>query len=303
MSNRHLIRGCMAAFLAFSALSMAPAHAGLFGDSDEEKAARQHERDQDAAITDLTQRVHDLEQSLSRATGDNESLSHQVQVLNDKLERQKKDFEYRLCTIAGQQLGAGQGDDQGGGAALPCGGGTGGGASMTYAAPLPPPANAAAQSNIVRLSPPPGVLGTLPAGRTATPGVAPAGNPQTRVQFDAALNLLAKARYDDARAAFRSFADSNPDDELTPQAVYWIGDIAYVQKDYAGAAHSFVEQLKKYPSSGRSPDSMFKLGQSLIAMGQTKEGCVTLAAVPSKYPAAPKSILAQAAAARKTSCK
>jgi tol-pal system protein YbgF len=291
----------MAAFLALGALSIAPAHAGLFGESDEEKAARQHEKDQDAAIADLGQRVHDLEQSLSRATGDNENLSHQVQQLNDKLERQKRDFEYRLCTIAAQQLGAGQGDDQGG--ALPCGGGSGGGASMSYGAPPPPPANAAAQSNIVRLAPPPGVLGTLPAGRIANAGPAPTVNSPARGQFDAALNLLAKARYDDARAAFRSFADANPDDELTPQAVYWIGDIAFVQKDYAGAAHTFVEQIKKYPSSTRAPDSMVKLGQSLIALGQTKEGCVTLGAVPSKYPAAPKAILAQAAAARKTSCK
>ncbi|HTU00046.1 MAG TPA: tol-pal system protein YbgF [Rhizomicrobium sp.] len=299
MSNRHLIRGCMAAFLALGALSMAPAHAGLFGESDEEKAARQHEQDQDAAIKDLTQRVRDLEQSLSRATGDNENLSHQVQVLNDKLERQRKDFEYRLCTIAGQQLGAGQGDDQSG-SSLPCGGGSGSGASMTYNAP-PPPANAAAQSNVVRLAPPPGVLGTLPAGRNAAP--APTGNPQTRVQFDAALNLLAKARYDDARAAFRTFADSNPDDELTPQAVYWIGDIAYVQKDYAGAAHTFVEQLKKYPTSSRAPDSMLKLGQSLIALGQTKQGCNALGTIASQYPSAPKTILAQAAAAHKASCK
>jgi tol-pal system protein YbgF len=300
MSNRHLIRGCMAAFLALGALSIVPAHAGLFGESDEEIAARQHEKDQDAALADLTQRVHDLEQSLSRATGDNESLSHQVQVLNDKLERQRKDFEYRLCTIASQQLGAGQGDDQGG-AALPCSGGSGGGASMSYNAPSPPPANAAAQSNVVRLAPPPGVLGTLPAGNGGTP-VAMA-NPATRGQFNAALDLLAKARYDDARAAFRSFADSNPGDELTPQAVYWIGDIAYVQKDYAGAAHTFVEQLKKYPTSTRAPDSMLKLGQSLIAMGQIKEGCSALGALASKYPAAPKPILGQAAAARKTSCK
>lgn len=297
MSNRPLIRGCMAAFLALSALSIAPAQAGLFGDSDEEKAARQHERDQDASIADLTQRVHDLEQSLSRATGDNESLSHQVQQLNDKLERQKRDFEYRLCTVAGQQLGAGQGDEQG--AALPCGGGSGGGAAMTYNAPPPPPANTAAQSNIVRLAPPPGVLGTLPAGGGAP---APMGNPQTRSEFNAALDLLAKARYDDASAAFRSFADSKPGDELTPQAVYWIGDIAYVQKDYAGAAHTFVEQLKKYPTSSRAPDSMLKLGQSLIAMGQTKQGCSALGTLASQYPTASKSILGQAAAARKTSC-
>jgi tol-pal system protein YbgF len=133
-------------------------------------------------------------------------------------------------------------------------------------------------------------------------GPAPAANPQTRGQFDSALDLLAKARYDDARAAFRSFADANPDDPLTPQAVYWVGDIAFVQKDYPNAAHAFAEQIKKYPSSSRGPDSMLKLGQSLIAMGQTKEGCMTLGALPSRYPNASKTVASQAAGERKASC-
>jgi tol-pal system protein YbgF len=297
MSNRYLIRGCMMAFLVLGAVSVSPAHAGLFGESDEEKAARQHERDQDASIADLNQRLHDLEQSLSRATGDNEALSHQVQVLSDKLERQKKDFEYRLCTLSAQQLGAGQGDDQ---TSLPCAGGNG--ASMNYSAPPAPPSMQQQSSGTVRLAPPPGVLGTLPAGARIA-SAAPTANRSSKGQFDAALDMLAKARYDDARAAFRAYADSNPDDELTPQAVYWIGDIAYVQKDYADAARAFAEQIKKYPTSSRGADSMLKLAQSLLAMGQTREGCMTLGALPSKYPAASKSISAQAASERKTACR
>lgn len=302
MRNRNLIRGCMVAFLAFGALSM-PAHAGLFGESDEEKAARQHEKDQDASIADLNQRLHDLEQALSRATGDNESLAHQVQVLSDKLERQKKDFEYRLCTLSAQQLGAaGQAGDDQNQTALPCPGG--GGVSMTYNAPPPPTQQQSVPQQSqgqVHLAPPPGVLGTLPAG-TKMASVAPATNPAAKSQFDSALDMLAKARYDDARSAFRGFADAHPDDPLAPQAIYWIGDIAYVQKDYISAAHAFGEQIQKYPTSTRSAGSMLKLGQSLIAMGQTKKGCMTLGALPSQYPAAAKNITAEAAAEQKSSC-
>lgn len=292
MSNRIVVLAGLAA-LALGVLAMAPAHAGLFGESDEEKAARLHEQNQDATIADLTQRVRDLEESLRRLTGQNEALTHRVQEFDDKLDRQKKDFEYRLCALAAQQLGAGQGDDQ---TSLPCGGNAGSFAPQAFdtAPQNAPPAQT------IHLSPPPGVLGTLPAGGVA--GSMPVSNPETRAQFDAALDLLAKARYDDARAAFRGFADANPGDELTPQAVYWVGDIAFVQKDYAGAARAFAEQIKKYPTSTRGPDSMLKLGQSLIAMGQTKEGCMTLGALSSKYPAASKAVAAQAAGERKSSC-
>lgn len=279
-------------------LAVAPAHAGLFGETDEEKAARLHEKEQDAAIADLTQRIHDLEDSLRQSTGQNEVLAHQIQQLNDKIARQQKDFEYRLCTVVGQQMGAGQ-QDEGDGqepAALPCGGGNGGGVSNTFSAP-PPRSQQQSQAQ-PGLAPPPGNLGTLPAG-TKMASAGPSGG---HGQFDQALDLLAKARYDDARTRFRSFADANPDDEMAPEAIYWVGDIAFVQKDYAGAAHAFLEQMKKYPTSTRSPASMLKLGQSLIAMGQTKEGCMTLGALPGKYPNASKQIASQAANERKASC-
>ena len=47
-----------------------------------------------------------LTQSLSQATGANEELSHQIQQLNDKIDRMQKDFAYRLCMLSAQQLGA-----------------------------------------------------------------------------------------------------------------------------------------------------------------------------------------------------
>ena len=97
------------------------------------------------------------------------------------------------------------------------------------------------------------MLGTLPAGAANGPvPPPPAGAADTRAEFSTAMNLLAKARYDEARAAFRSFADTYPKDDLAPQAVYWVGDIAYVQKDYGNAARAFAEVIKKYPTSARA---------------------------------------------------
>jgi tol-pal system protein YbgF len=293
---KHLLYAAMTAIV----LATTPAQAGLFGESDEEKAARVREDNQDAALADLKQRVRDLEDSLARSTGQNEALSHRIQELEVKIDRQRKDFEYRLCALSAQQLGASQG--QGDESAVPCPGSAP--VSTTYNAP-PPPANygppSSSSSGQIHLAPPPGVLGTLPAGKAASLGASDS-NPQSRGQFDAALDLLAKARYDDARAAFRGFADANPDDPLTAQAIYWVGDIAFVQKDYPNAAHAFAEEIKKFPASPRGADSMLKLGQSLIAMGQTKEGCMALGALSSKYPSATKSIATQAASERKASC-
>ena len=313
--------------LSGSTIAAFPAHAQLFGESDEEKAARQaHEDGQDAQIKQLGDRVQQLEdkarnltESLSTLTGANEELSHQIQDLRQKMDAQQKDFAYRLCMMSAQQLGAGdQGLNCGGtGIAPPPGAAQGPAAAMAPGTALPPITDAApAPSNLApapdnaedapqQLGKPPGVLGTLPADRAPAPAALPPGASRSGdSQYDRAMNLLGKAQYAEASAAFRSYADANPDDrDLSAQSIYWIGDIAYVQHDYPGAARAFAEQIKKYPNSSRSPDSMLKLGQSLIAEGQTSGGCTTLAALKTRYPKASAATLAAAAGARKTACR
>jgi tol-pal system protein YbgF len=235
--------------------------AGLFGESDEEKAARlQHEADQDGAISDLKQRVHDLETSLQQITGQNEELTHRIAEAKAALEKQRKDTEYKFCSLTAQLMGVAAS----GGGGISCDTGS----VSTAAAAVPDTPAAAAQK-----------------------------------EFDAAMNLLARAQYDEARAAFHSFVETYPKDELAPQALYWSGNIAFVQKDYAGAAQAFAEGIKTYPKSPRAPENMLKLGQTLIALGQQKEGCLTLGAIKSKYPKAPTNVLSQAASARSASCK
>ena len=277
--------------------------AAIFGESDEEKAARlaaeQQEQAQNSSIATLNQRVGDLEQTLQRLTGQMEELDHRVGEFNEKISRMRKDFDYKICALAAQQLGASTapGEEN----ALPCAGSTASGSATPYAGTSP------STGGNVHLAPPPGVLGTLPRGEASQQTQPPPNQLASidrRPQFEQALTMLARAQYDEARAAFRGFADSYPDDELAPQAVYWVGDIAFVQKDFPNAARAFAEELKKYPDNSRAADSMLKLGQSLLALNQKKEGCRALATLPNQYPAASKSITDQALAERKAhSCR
>lgn len=303
----------VSALLAGVALSVLPAQAQLFGESDKDKAARlQHEADQDQQLQqlgpmqdrlrDLNDRVQSLESSLQRATGNEENLGHQIQLLQDKIDQQQKDFNYRLCVISAQQLGT-SADESGlncaavsnGSAAPPSLQGPAG--APAAGSPLPPIGQdfAAAPDN----TPPlrgrsPGSLGTLPSG--------PA--PDT-AQFDTGMNLMAKSQYTQATAAFSAYADAHPDDaDLTPQAIYWIGNMAYVQQDYQTAARNFAVLEQKYPASSRAADGMVKLGQSLIATGDNKDGCTAFASVTKKkFPGVTDATLTAAANARKSSCK
>lgn len=308
--------------LGFLITAAPVAEAQLFGPSDEEKA---HEAGQDQQLSTLAAqnqqlagRVQVLEdknialtQTLAGATNTNEELRHQLDQLSQKMDQQQKDFAYRLCMVSAQQLGAG-------GDALNC---AAAGTSGNFAPPPLPPASAAgsmaagtplppvdgaqqapagvAMNAPTPLARPPGNLGTLPG--SALSATSPAIRTNSS-QFDAAMGLLSKAQYDEAKAGFRAYADANPDDtELSPQAIYWVGNINYIQHDYTGAITAFAEQIKKYPKSTRGPDSMLKLGQSLLAMGRTQEGCTTLGAIKSKFPDAPAATLTLATGTRRAS--
>lgn len=291
--------------------------ADLFGPSDEEKAAAaaaaQREQTQDANIAQLNQRAGDIEDSIRRLTGEIEVLQHRLDQYDARLDTMRKEFEYKLCAMSAQQLGASTtpGDDN----AVPCSGGASGTAAPATPSQQPAqlsPNMEAPTQGVTHLAPPPGVLGTLPQGTTlpqpqqgadatmASPG-APAqmAGVDPRAQFDAAMNMLARQQYDEATSAFRNFADANPKDPLAAQALYWLGDVAYVQKDYAAAARAFVEELKKYPASPRGAESMLKLGQSLLGLNQKDEGCTALKAIAQRYPSASRTVLAQADAVRK----
>ena len=303
------------------ALLALPAQAQLFGPSDEQKA---HEASQDQELGDLSNqarqqsdRIRELEDkvrgltsSLSQATGTNEELQHQIRQQDDKIDRMQKDFAYRLCQLSAQQLGAGD--------SLNCaaaGAVSGAVPPQPYSQsglrpgdPLPPidaTGNAPASNGFTSAPPPPssqargrppGTLGTLPAS-------APPAQRDESSQYDTAMNLMARAQYAEASAAFRGYADANPDDtDLSPQAIYWVANMAFIHQDYAPAARTFAEVIKKYPKSPRAPDAMLKLAQSFLGMGQKSEGCTTLGLIKTKYPGASDSTLAQAVSLRKTAC-
>jgi tol-pal system protein YbgF len=151
---------------------------------------------------------------------------------------------------------------------------------------------------------PPANLGQIPANSPLpTPSSARPADPKS--EFDAAMNLLARAQYDQASQAFRKFADDHPDEDKASDALYWTGDIAYsAKKDYPEAARDFAELLKKYPKAQRAPEGMLKLGLALFELGQMKEGCAALAALPAKYPDATAAVATRAKSERATNkCK
>jgi tol-pal system protein YbgF len=233
-------------------------------------------------------RVADVENSLRDLRGQVEQLTFLVKQLQQQAELQRNETNYRLGALEG-------GAPAGSIATAPASAS----APLATARPVAPTGGpggptplgpSAGGSQIAGAKP--GALGTIPA-TAAPPGPAPAGDP--RAQYDAAMELLSRAQYGEAQAAFRSFVQANPTNELAGPAQYWAGDISFTQKDYGNAAKAFADVLKRFSKTTKAPDAMLKLGLSLMELGQKKEGCTTLGALKAKYPNANASILSRAA--------
>jgi tol-pal system protein YbgF len=117
-------------------------------------------------------------------------------------------------------------------------------------------------------------LATLPPAQTA------------QDEYDMAYGYVLHKDYALAEQAFRDFLRKYPQERLVSDATYWLGESQFQQQRYRDAAENFLNVSTKYDKSGKAPDSLLRLGQSLAALNQKEAACATLAEVGRKYPKA-----------------
>lgn len=112
--------------------------------------------------------------------------------------------------------------------------------------------------------------------------------------YETAYGHLLQQDYGAAQAGFRDFLRSHPQDPLAPNALYWLGEAHYVQRNYADAAEAFDLVISTYGTSGKAPDAQLKRGMALAQLGKRQDACSVLRGVASKYPSAPAHLKAKA---------
>ena len=136
--------------------------------------------------------------------------------------------------------------------------------------PLPVPSMAPGSSVI---SKPSGKVMLLPNGTA-------------KQQYKYAFGLLKKRDFSNAARSFKAFVDKNPKHSLAGNAMYWLGETYYDQKQYAEAARIFLDGYRRYPQSNKAPDNLLKLGKSLNSVGEKKSACAAWNKLIKSYPKA-----------------
>lgn len=102
--------------------------------------------------------------------------------------------------------------------------------------------------------------------------------------YDIAFAHLRAGRFLESARAFEDFIQKYPDNELTDNAYYWLGESYYVKRQYPQALAAFQTLTDKFPSSDKSADSLLKIGYSYYEMDDYANAEQNLNKVISSFP-------------------
>ena len=213
-----------------------------------------------------------------------DTVSGQVQALNDSLDEMKA----RMTRLE-KALGNVQNDTQAINAAiqnLPQNVPQAGAPATTV---IPPPAQIQPETAAVQpILAPPAVaprVKPLPVDKTAAQPV--------EDLYKVAYADYMSAKYAVATSEFSDVIRAYPDNPLTGNAYYYLGEIDYRAGKYAAAAKDYDKVLEQFPDSNKAPASHLHKGQALIALKQNDAGIRELRALIQRFPASPEAAQAR----------
>jgi len=132
---------------------------------------------------------------------------------------------------------------------------------------------------------------TTPTGASAAPlssspaATSPTGPaPSADTLYSNGLRDITSGKYDLARSEFEDYLKYYGDTDLASNAQFYLGEIAYSQRQYSQAVTEYDKVLTNYPKSFKLAPARLKKGMALIELGQKTSGVKELREVVKRYP-------------------
>ena len=214
------------------------------------------------SVSRMTTQVNTLQQSMS-SQNENQQLSGQMQSLNDSVDELKTRIGKLDATLQSMQAQLQNVQSQ------PSGGA--------------PPAGAAAPSG------PGGMANSAPpAGGFAPPPAMTNTNPPLQQTYQSALRDYNSAKYEVANSEFGDVVKYYPQDDLSGNAHFYMGEIAYRQGKYAQAVKQYDAVLEQFAGNPKAPAAQLRKGESLLSSSQRDAGAQELRSLIQRYPQTPE---------------
>jgi tol-pal system protein YbgF len=129
----------------------------------------------------------------------------------------------------------------------------------------------------------PGAPGTAPAAQPAAQQA-----PPLQETLQAGERDFNAGRYDVALGEFQSVVQVYPLDDLAGTAQFYMGEIAYQQKDYPTAIKSYNALLEGFSGNAKAPAAQLHKGYALLAEDKKDEGIHELRSLIQRHPQTPE---------------
>jgi tol-pal system protein YbgF len=127
----------------------------------------------------------------------------------------------------------------------------------------------------------PGSAGA-PTGSSSSAASGPA--PSADTLYSNGLRDITSGKYDLARSEFEDYLKYYGETDLASNAQFYLGEIAYSQRQYSQAVSEYDKVLTNYPKSFKLAPARLKKGMALIELGQKNSGVKELRDVVKRYP-------------------
>ncbi|WP_130472820.1 tol-pal system protein YbgF, partial [Candidatus Magnetaquicoccus inordinatus] len=258
----------------------------------------QTEKSSKAALSDLQRRLAAQEAEMRLLRGNQEVLQHENQSLKEQLKEKavmESDMDRPMTTLPAEQniaMPMQPAAGQPGAKAMPPG------QAVPVTTTQPPPGTATPPGKGVPSTAPAAGMAANSAGQPAAQQMAMASKPSTpsasgaaavavgppQQMYDAAYQLMRSSQFNASREGFEKFLDKYPDDTLSDNAQYWIGELNLVQKHYREALVAFGKVLTKWPTSPKVPPSLLKIGYAFDELGDLANARASLNKLVKDYP-------------------
>ncbi len=101
--------------------------------------------------------------------------------------------------------------------------------------------------------------------------------------YNAAYACVQRNDLQGAQTAFKNYVETYPDNALTPNAWYWLGQVQYQQAIYDQARLSFLN-VARFNDSQKRPDALYKLGMISKFIGDQDKATRYFQLVLQSYP-------------------
>ena len=114
----------------------------------------------------------------------------------------------------------------------------------------------------------------------------PAGGPPPSADtlYSNGLRDITSGKYDLARSEFQDYLKYYGDTDLASNAQFYLGEIAYSQRQYSESVGEYDKVITNYPKSFKLAPARLKKGMALLELGQKTQAIKELREVVKRYP-------------------